>query len=31
MLFRWSDGGLQFEVIFFTSALSQMLVDQSYW
>eukprot|EP00891_Asterochloris_glomerata_P002745 jgi/Astpho2/2745/Aster-00924 len=27
----WSDGGLQFEVIFFTSALSQMLVDQSYW
>ncbi|KAK9840778.1 hypothetical protein WJX81_004136 [Elliptochloris bilobata] len=30
-LTMWSSGGLQFEVIFFFSALSQMLVDQSYW
>lgn len=30
-LTMWSSGGLQFEVIFFFSALAQMLVDQSYW
>ena len=30
-LTMWSSGGLQFEVIFFFSAISQMLVDQSYW
>ena len=27
----YSDGGLQFEVIFFFSALSQMFVDQGFW
>ena len=30
-LTMWSVGGLQFEIIFFFSALSQMLVDQAYW
>ncbi len=27
----WSVGGLQFEIIFFFSAVAQMVVDQSYW
>ena len=30
-LTMWSVGGLQFEIIFFFSAVAQMVVDQSYW